>query len=331
MAEALEELGRLREPAELVRLEGDHELAGRLEIAGDVVVLEVGPQAGEVLAAEPLEHRELLAEAGEAVLDPVREGADHEPAVSAARAEPDGVGLQDDDLARRVVGDRVEGGPEAGEPGADDAEVGLGEALERRLGSARRKRLEPVGARLCIREGGALSRRRGSRGPGEGDAAESTERPFLPASAEESPRRRQRRLRRGPRGRHYARVAARPQRATASPVVLSPTAPSTAGATYPTATSVQVTIAAPPFAGMKKAPGASAPEATSPLVRSYPTATHTLARMPLSPQVSARRARAAARRCRRGRRSRPRASARRPPARLRRCRSRSPSPCRPCR
>ena len=80
------------------------QLAGRLEVAVDPVAVEVACRPVEVLEREPLERRHLVGEARQAVLDPVRERGDREPAVAAAGAEPGGLGLEHDDVARRVVG-----------------------------------------------------------------------------------------------------------------------------------------------------------------------------------------------------------------------------------
>jgi hypothetical protein len=154
-----------------VRLERHDELAGELEVAVDAVPIEVGAEALEVLVPEPLEGGQLVREAREAVLEPVRQRADDEAAGAAARAEADRVSLEDDDVRGRIVGLGVERGPEAGEAAADDAEIDLGDSLERGFGRALRQRGEPVRTRLGVGERRAVRGGRRRRGPGEGDAA----------------------------------------------------------------------------------------------------------------------------------------------------------------
>ena len=94
VAEARQRLALLLEPRLLVGVGQREQLAGGLEVAVDAVALEVGPQPVEVLQAEPLEHRHLVGEAREPVLDAVRERGDGEPAVAAAGAEARGLGLE---------------------------------------------------------------------------------------------------------------------------------------------------------------------------------------------------------------------------------------------
>ena len=62
-----------------------------------------------------------------------------------------------DDVARRVVGLRVQRRPQAGEPAADDAQVGVDRAGQRRRGVARRQRREPERADLGVGERGAVA------------------------------------------------------------------------------------------------------------------------------------------------------------------------------
>ena len=99
VAEALQQLGALLDPGQLVLLERNAEVAGQLEVAVDAEPLDVGDEALEVLATEPLQLGHLLGEAREAVLDPVRERAEREAAVAPARTEADGVRLEHDDVA----------------------------------------------------------------------------------------------------------------------------------------------------------------------------------------------------------------------------------------
>ena len=158
-----------------MRLERDGEVAGELEVAVDPEPLDVRHEALEVLLAEALQLRHLLGEPRQAVLDPVRQRAEREAAVSPAGAEADRARLENDDLAPRIVGLRMESRPQPREPAADDAEVGLARPVERRLGLARRQVVEPerphdrAGERCPLGLGG-----RGLR-PGEGHGRESTE------------------------------------------------------------------------------------------------------------------------------------------------------------
>ena len=74
-----------------------------------------------------------------------------------------------------IVGLRVERRPEPGEAAADDAEVGLGRAVERRLRLARRQRVQPVRAHCRVRERRALGLGRRGVGPRERHGRESTD------------------------------------------------------------------------------------------------------------------------------------------------------------
>jgi hypothetical protein len=152
-----EQLLLLVEPGLLVRLERDAQLAGLLEVAVDRVVLEVGLEAVVVLVAEALQGVELVREARGAVGDAVRDRGDREAAVTAARAEARGLGLEQDDVARRVLALGVQRRPQAGEAAADDAQLGVGVGLEYRARrSDRAVALEPVRPPLGLRVGGAM-------------------------------------------------------------------------------------------------------------------------------------------------------------------------------
>ena len=174
MAVAVEQLGALLQPIDLVRLERDREVAGELQVAVDPVAPDVRDEAVEVLPAEALELRHLRGEAREAVLDPVRERAEREAAVPPAGAEADRVRLEDDDVPAGVVGLRVKRRPEPGEAAADDAEIGLVRAFEPRLRLPRGKSVEPVRPHRRVGEGGALRLCRRARGPRERHDPEST-------------------------------------------------------------------------------------------------------------------------------------------------------------
>jgi hypothetical protein len=84
------------------------EVAGQLEIAVDPQTLDVVHERLEVLPTQARELRHLRREAREAVLDPVREGAESEATVPPARTEADGVRLEHDDVSPGVVRLRVQ-------------------------------------------------------------------------------------------------------------------------------------------------------------------------------------------------------------------------------
>ena len=78
----------------------------------------------EVLAAEPLERRQLVREALEAVADAVRQRRHEEPAAVARRARRDPVSASSSTTSRcRLVLLRLDRRPQAAEPAADDHEV----------------------------------------------------------------------------------------------------------------------------------------------------------------------------------------------------------------
>jgi hypothetical protein len=171
VAVSAQQLGLLVEPGLLVRLERDGQLARLLEVAVDAVAPQVVLEALVVLDGEPLERVELVGEAGRAVADAVGEGGDGEAAVAPAGAEAGALGLEQDDVAAGVVGLRVQRGPQAGEAAADDAEVGVRAAVERRQRLDRPFAVEPERPRLGLRVRGAVGGGRRCRGPGERDGA----------------------------------------------------------------------------------------------------------------------------------------------------------------
>jgi hypothetical protein len=94
---------------------------------------------------------------------------EREAAVAPAGAGADGLGFEQDDVARRVVGLGVQRRPQAGEPAADDAQVRVDAAGQRRLRVAGPRGVEPEGLRLGVRVGGTLGSVRRSVGPGRRD------------------------------------------------------------------------------------------------------------------------------------------------------------------
>jgi hypothetical protein len=156
VADPAQQLGGRLQLGLLVRLERDLDRPARLEPALDPVALDVGPHPGVVLLPEALERLHLLGETGEAVGDAMGEGGVDEAAVATARGAADLLRLEQDDVAPGVVGLGVQGGPEAGEAAADDAEVGLGRPGQRRGRPARRERADPERSRLGVGVAGAV-------------------------------------------------------------------------------------------------------------------------------------------------------------------------------
>ena len=130
--EARQRLALLLDPRLLVGVGEREQLAGGLEVAVDAVGGEIGLQAVEVLEREAFEGRHLLREAREPVLDAVGERGDGEPAVAPARAEACRLGFEQDDFSLWSVLLCVKCSPETGEAAADDAEVGVDPAGQRR-------------------------------------------------------------------------------------------------------------------------------------------------------------------------------------------------------
>ena len=128
------------------------------------MALEVDEHPGEVLPPEALQQLDLVAEAGEPVLEAVGKRGEREPAIAAARPAADRVGLEQHHLPGRVVGLRVERRPEPGEAAADDAEVGGGLAAQGRGRLAGRQLGEPERPRLGVGVGSPLGV--GDRGEG---------------------------------------------------------------------------------------------------------------------------------------------------------------------
>ena len=149
--------------AELVEVTGGVECGGHvddpgaLEVAVDAVALDGGLDLIEVAQAEVLEHRELVGEACLAVRDPVGEAGVHEAAVAAAGCRPDLVGLDEDDVTRRVpfLGDDRR--PEPGVTATDDAEVAVVRSDQCRIAVGLVGVLVPVRIRVCVCNGVEVS------------------------------------------------------------------------------------------------------------------------------------------------------------------------------
>ena len=125
--EVLPVLRRLVDPraelVDLVGLVGEGERAGLLQVAVDAVVAREGDRAREVLDALALEPLQLVGEVPDAVGQAVGQARLAEAAVATARAEGDGLRLEDGDAQRRVRVGQGDRGPQPGEPGADDGDV----------------------------------------------------------------------------------------------------------------------------------------------------------------------------------------------------------------
>ena len=166
MTVASEQLGLLREPRHLVRLDRDVDVAPVLEVAVDPEPLDVGSHRLEVRQSEPLEHGDLIREAGEAVADPVGDRRRDEATVATARSTPDPVGLDEDDAASGRPRLRVDRRPEPREATPDDAELGVRGSLEPRPGPRRRPPVEPERPRNRISVGRSFRGARIGSGPG---------------------------------------------------------------------------------------------------------------------------------------------------------------------
>ena len=129
-AEPAQRLGLLLEPRQLVLRGRDRDLPRLAPVAVDPVALDRGADPGQVLAAHPLELRQLVRPAREAVADPVGQRGGAEAAVAARGAEGEPLALEQDDALALLR--RLQRAPQAREPAADHDEVGLGETGERR-------------------------------------------------------------------------------------------------------------------------------------------------------------------------------------------------------
>lgn len=150
------------EPVELVRLHGDRELAGALELGIHPVPFDGPLDAVEVLQPQLLELVELLRPAVRAVLLAVREARLAEAAVASGRRPADRARLEDHDAPVGVALLRAQGRPEARVAAADDHEVGGDLAGERRMVGAG-EAVEPEHG--LARGGQAVPDDRGGSGP----------------------------------------------------------------------------------------------------------------------------------------------------------------------
>lgn len=146
----MEQFGGFGEAHNLVLAGRDVEEPVLLVACVDAVTHQRLLDSGEVLAPELIEPAQLVAEALEAVLEPVGEGGVDEPSVSTGCSERDVLALEEDDLAARRLLLRLERSPEACEPAADDGEVGLDLAGERGAGGRTHGRVEPERSRFGL-------------------------------------------------------------------------------------------------------------------------------------------------------------------------------------
>jgi len=136
------------ELVDLVRLVGDAQVAGPLEVAVDAVVANERLDRGEVREALRIEDRELVGEVAQAVGQAVRQRCLAEAAVPAARPVADRLGLEDRDPQPGVRVGQGDRGPQAGEPGTHDDDVRGAVTAEWRMLRSRRRRREPVADRI---------------------------------------------------------------------------------------------------------------------------------------------------------------------------------------
>ena len=124
----------------------DH--AGALVVAVDRVPADRGFDLVEVLEPELFEQLDLVGEAvAWPLADAVREARLHEPAVAAARRRPDLVGVDQHDVVRRVALLGDDRRPQPGVAAADDAQVAVLGAHQRRV------RVRLVGVVVPVRIG----------------------------------------------------------------------------------------------------------------------------------------------------------------------------------
>src|ERR1700721_1904258 len=114
----------LLDAVELPARGGDAELAGHLEVAVDVVLRDRLADLAQVLLAELLKQRHLAGEPLEAVADAVREAGRAEAAVAAGRRPAAAARLEQHHVAGRVALLGQQRRPQAGEPAADDRQLG---------------------------------------------------------------------------------------------------------------------------------------------------------------------------------------------------------------
>ena len=88
--------------------------------------------ACEVLRAEPFEGGDLVGPVADAVEQTVCQRCRAESAIARAGAEADGLGLEHDDAPTGLFLGRLDGGPQAGEPGTDDDQIGGDRVAQRR-------------------------------------------------------------------------------------------------------------------------------------------------------------------------------------------------------
>ena len=146
--------GGLAQPGHLVRLGRDVELAGPLVLAVEPEVTHGPLDAVEVLPAHPLEHVVLVGPAGPSVLLPVRDARGTEPAVATRRRPADGAPLEQHHPGARVALLGEHGRPQAAVATADDDEVGVDRARQRRVRRSARDVLQPVAGVAHRRERG---------------------------------------------------------------------------------------------------------------------------------------------------------------------------------
>ena len=141
VAQAAHGIGLLNKPLDLMRLDGDVELARGLVLAVDVEPVDRLADRREVLEPEPLEHRHLLGKARHPVGDAVGEEGGQEAAVATARRGGDALAFEQYHRAVGMALDREQGRPQAAQAAADDRQVAV---QARRQGRSRRRAVAGV-------------------------------------------------------------------------------------------------------------------------------------------------------------------------------------------
>ena len=147
------ELGLVVEVCELVLLYRHDQIAGRLVFGVDLHALDVGGQRIVVALAEPFDLRELVRKPGHPVAEPVGQRRLQEAAVSPARAGAAARRLEQRYGAVRLLLLGVQRRPQPGIAAADDAQVRVRDAVERRMRIAARQRVGPERPRHGVGKG----------------------------------------------------------------------------------------------------------------------------------------------------------------------------------
>ena len=144
--------GELAQPVDLVVLGRDVQAAGATEVARDAVPGHRRLDRVQVLQAHPLQRRVLVREALTAVGLAVGQARRAEASVAATGGPADAFALEQHHVAAGVALLRPQRGPQPGEPAPDDGQVGAGGRLQRRSRCRPVRGVQPVDARLGVRQ-----------------------------------------------------------------------------------------------------------------------------------------------------------------------------------